>query len=226
MSSIRLFGALTCFTAMFVAGCTIAPVPTPDKFERGIKYNALQRNSSCGLVMPPGIEVKETQFYPNGGGDLVTLGGPARIVLFDSSSPTTVQNHDTIVLLRAHPSGYDFVRNGADLLICGRSYWQELLVIRHYCFNATAEPPWNNQFEEITFPHARETWIADDLYDALGSDKDFPGAERVNKVYRIKKEHARSAAEKWRVRPFRDVLPLAWFTATLCDEDPRKVSAD
>lgn len=128
-----------------------------------------------------------------------------------------------IVLRRAHPTGYQFRRVGPDLLICGTAYWQEILVIRHYCFDASAEPPWDNQFEEITFPDARETWLANNIYDALRSDEEFPGVERVRDKYKVKEEYAKSAAEEWRVRPFREVLPRSWFAAISCDEDLARV---
>jgi len=221
MSSTRLLQTFTCLLALLAAGCAIAPSPTPDDYR--ILYPILQGKLSCGLVMPPGVEVKEVHISPGAGSDTVIVAPPKRLVLFDTSSPTTAEEHDTIVLRWTHPTGYRFRRVGPHLLICGTVYWTEILLIRHYCFDATVEPHWNNQFEEIAFPHARETWLADDIYDALGTNQEFPGVERIRDRYEFK-EHAKAAAEGWRVRPFREVLPLAWFAATSCDEDLATVS--
>ena len=145
-----------------------------------------------------------------------------RQIIFDSASPRTADTHDTIVLRQAHPSGYQFIRVGADLLICSTSYWQEILIVRHFCMDNEDKRPWNNQIEEITFSHAGEIWLADDIYDQLELGKIFPSANRINKKYRLKK-FAEHAAKVWRVRPFRDVLPLKWFASASCSKNLAKV---
>ena len=218
MNSIRGLLVLACFLPVLTAGCDFAPSPTPQDYKRGIGPNKMRGDLSCDVGTLHVDERVEKQVMSLGGGIKVGLAGAMRMVLFDSASPASIEEHEALVLSWAHPSAYEFRRVGPHLLICAPAYWQEILLIRQYCYDRTAEPPWSNQFEEITFPQARETWLADEIYDSLGADRVFPSLERIRDDYELK-EHAEAAAEGWRVRPFRDVLPSGWFAAFQCDRD-------
>lgn len=225
MSVARLCQSAIYLIGLLIAGCARVSNPTPDDYGRSIQYRFLQAEKSCGLTMPIGQDVGQSRIQPGGGGDRVILNGAARIVIFDSSSPTTAEEHDTIILRQAHPTAYHFQRVGADLLICATAYWQEILIVRHYCSDATAEPPWNNEIEEITFADAGETWLSDEIYDGLGDGEEYPGVERIRDHYRVEADRAELAAKGWRVRPFREVLPRSWFTSFYCNEDLVRASA-
>ena len=101
------------------------------------------------------------------------------------------------------------------MLICGDADRVEAVLIRQYCRGTDPARPWNNEFEEIAFPLAREIWLTDDLFDGLSAPADFPPATRVTEVYGLGQD-ALSAGRRWRVRPYRDVLPSAWWSSMDC----------
>lgn len=149
------------------------------------------------------------------GSDTVTLNPDWRLEVFDTASPREPDRHDTLILSSANPARIRLERSGPHLLICGDADRTEAVLIRQYCRGADPARPWNNEFEEIAFPLAREIWLTDDLFDDLSEPADFPSASRVAEVYGLGQEVS-AAARKWRVRPYRDVLPSAWWSSVDC----------
>lgn len=152
---------------------------------------------------------------PGGGGGRVTLGAGTIVNVFDSASPATLDEHDILIVQGFDPRHLRITRSGPDLMICGRKRVIQTVLIRQYCRNNSRNPPWNNEIEEIVFPEARESWLADALYDSLPAGTDFPGD-----AYRAQHYNAGdgqgAGTWAWTVRPFRDTLPGAWLSSIQC----------
>jgi len=177
---------------------------------------------------PPGCDgakpvdragAQETDMVLTGAGsDTVTVHPDWRLEVFDTASPREPDHHDTLVLAGTNPTAVRLERSGPHLIICGNGDRIEAVLIRQYCRGGDPERPWNNEFEEIVFPNAREVWLADDLYDHLGETAEFPPTTRVAEVYGLGQDFL-PAGKRWRVRPYRDVLPSAWWSSMDCRRD-------
>lgn len=150
---------------------------------------------------------------PGAGDDRVFMAAGAIVNIFDSESAATADGHDLLIMRGLYPRNLRFARSGPDLIICGRDRVIQAVVIRQYCHNNSRNPPWNNQIEEIAFPVYRETWLTDALFDGLPAGSDFPDAAYRARRYDIQDEED---SVRWRVKPFRDVLPDAWMSSIDC----------
>lgn len=158
------------------------------------------------------------RIYPGAGGDMVISGAGAAFLTFDFDSPRTGDEHDLLVLGGLMPDQLKWSRHGPHLLICSRAEGVEMIVARQYCHGDSPEGPWNNQFEELVFPSARQIWLADDLYDEYRADGDLVAVSRADDITELK-DIFLDAPEKWTVRSFGDALPRDWFAAYACRHD-------
>lgn len=162
-----------------------------------------------------GLGRTPTLVRPGGGEDRMTLGPGTIVNIFDSASAATVEEHDILFIRGFYPRDLKITRHGLDLMICGRKWAIQTVLIRQYCHNDSRNPPWNNRMEEIVFPEAKEVWLADELYDALPADSDFPGAAYRARLYDRDEEQV-YRPWIWQVKPFRDTLPGAWLSSIQC----------
>ena len=152
---------------------------------------------------------------PGAGEDKVTVGPGTIVNIFDAESAATVEGHDILVIRDLDPRHLKITRSGADLMICGRKWAIQIVLIRQYCHNDFRNPPWNNRIEDIVFPEAKESWLADELYDSLPAGSDFPDAAYRARRYDPEDEKPDKQWD-WRVKPFRDVLPGGWLSSLQC----------
>jgi hypothetical protein len=189
--------------------------PPPEDYFTGVYLQ--DRPAGCDGAKP--VEqagAQETDTVLTGaGGDTVILSRNQRLEVFDIASPRDPDRHDTLILVRTNPATVHLERSGPHLLICGDAGRIEAVLIRQYCRGADPARPWNNEIEEIAFPLARETWLSNDLYDHLSEPADFPPPTRVVEVYGLGQDVSQ-AGKKWRVRPFREVLPSSWWASIDC----------
>ena len=158
---------------------------------------------------------RPTIIRPGGGDDKVFLGPGTIVNIFESASAATLDEHDILVIRGLDPRHLRITRSGPDLMICGRKWVIETVLIRQYCRNYSRSPPWNNEIEEIVFPETKESWLADALYDSLPAGTDFPDAAYRARHYEPEDDQADKPWD-WTVKPFRDVLPSAWLSSIQC----------
>ena len=156
--------------------------------------------------------------YTGAGADILDLPNGGVVFAYDSASGSTGKDHDMLVIGGLQPTAIDLQRKGPHLLICGRAAPIELMVLRQYCRGDAPGDSWNNGFEEIVFPGAREIWIADALFAHYHSTKEFLAAIRADEIEELQIPLRRNP-NSWRVRPFSDVLPSDWFAPFACRND-------
>jgi hypothetical protein len=134
------------------------------------------------------------------------LGGHMPVLAFDGGSERTLEKHDTVLLPLGGPADYSMTRIGTSLRICSARQRISLFFVRHYCRGAAPGAVLNNEIEEITFPKARVTWLADELYDRAVAGDPFPPLHRIASLYGVADETS-LLKRPWTVRRFSDVLP-------------------
>jgi hypothetical protein len=154
------------------------------------------------------------------GADTAVIGPGTSIRIYDYESGRTGTDHDLLVVVRINPDLITMFRYGPHLVMCGDRAPLELILLRQYCRGQTGENAWNNEFEEIVFPSAREIWFTDDLYAVWKADGDLKAVSRFDE----EKEGAKlltGDTAAWRVRSFSDALPDQWFAPWACRRDLR-----
>ncbi len=194
--------------------------PPRDYYER---WEDSTEQPRCGYTEPISdearerIEARPMTFMPEGGGDLILSRGSTFANFFDYASPVELDDHDTLVIHLLHTSETRLERLGPDLMICGKGWYFRIVIMRQYCHDISADPPWNNEIEEIVFPKDRESWLSNELYDSLPAGSEFPDAARRSETYGIKEdEDPEALTAAWTLKPFREVLPGAWGTSVQC----------
>jgi len=187
--------------------------PVPDSYMEKGGPDSRNRDVSC-----PHITFKNggpQWIWPGAGGDTVILGRGSGVRMFDSASSQTGTDHDTIVLENVRPGDVRAMREGAHLLLCGKTIPLSITLYRQYCRGVSDGTAWNNQFEEIVFPDAAEIWLADEVLESAPDRSDIAALTRINGL----KDRTFNLKD-WHIRPFSAVLPSGWLSSLACRRDP------
>lgn len=140
---------------------------------------------------------------PGASGDTVVLPNRrnGRATIFDSSSPVSLGEHDTLFLQDVIPWKLRLVRHGDNLSLCNDASRFEVLIERHYCRlgRVSDDDLKNNEIEVFIFNKARVIWLTDKLY-----------AHHLNVPHVIlpdEEAEEGSPLPEWTVRPFSVVMP-------------------
>ena len=167
---------------------------------------------------------KPTEVHTGGGGDQIGMAQRNNAIFYDSSSPVTIKEHDFLTMRKMHPSEFKFLRHEHSLIICSNLYEIKLLLVRQYCYSAAGEksPAWNNQFEEISFPGAREVWLEETLYQA--TQKSTSSALNIiKKHYKEDIKIPLRELKRWKFKPFESTLPHRMWATYYCIKDNQRL---
>jgi hypothetical protein len=132
------------------------------------------------------------------------------LFVHDTASPTTLDNHDRLLIANTEAKEWRKERVGDHLVLCLDRASSEIVIDSHYCKASQlslVDTP-NQEIEQIVFMKSGDIWLADALFDEWrASGLTFPPAQ--NDLYQ------RADGQPWRVQRFSEVLPdTAKATAT------------